>query len=211
MLFWLHIMESDLISHSYLHILKGIEFKYLYLQVFWQVSQFHCLLECMFHSTTNSRVFYTGKETNNTDDGSKKTVTIVRKLLEKYRNTLWIGFIHHSSYWKNLKTTVMGNRLPIRIQIPKNSKKFKEMECGDVEIFKLVYGTSSGSDQTAGLVAWKDSSIVYCLSNGCDNFTMDTSRRRSANGPITLPRPSVIANYNNYMGGVDLADMSRLQ
>jgi hypothetical protein len=35
--------------------------------------------------------------------------------------------------------TVMGNRLPIRIQIPKNSKKFKEMECGDVEIFKLVY------------------------------------------------------------------------
>jgi hypothetical protein len=107
--------------------------------------------------------------------------------------------------------TVMGNRLPIRIQIPKNSKKFKEMECGDVEIFKLVYGNSSGSDQTAGLVAWKDSSIMYCLSNECDDFTMDTCRRCSANGPITLPRPSVIANYNNYMGGVDLADMRRLQ
>jgi hypothetical protein len=39
---------------------------------------------------------------------------------------------------------------------------------------------------------------------------MDSCKRRSANGLITLNRPTIISEYNKHMGGVDLADMRRL-
>jgi Transposase IS4 len=52
--------------------------------------------------------------------------------------------------------------------------------------------------------------MVYCLSNsfGTDNF--DSCKRRSSTGLLRLNRPSVIGEYNRYMGGVDLADLRRL-
>jgi Transposase IS4 len=62
----------------------------------------------------------------------------------------------------------------------------------------------------AGLVSWKDRSMVYCLSNDSNNFEFDECTRRSANGLVKIPRPVSIANYNKYMGGVNVADMRRL-
>ena len=167
-------------------------------------------------------IVYTGRDMSDIQEGSKKTVTIVKKLLSGYTNTFRHVFVDrfYTSFdlLTNLENlgikmtgTVMANRLPIGIRIPKNSKKFKEMKRGDAEYFKLVYRNDEGEDRAAGLVAWKDSSVVYCLSNGWDNFTFDTCTRRSAEGPITIPRPTVVGHYNNNMGGVDLADMRRLQ
>jgi DNA polymerase III epsilon subunit-like protein len=167
-------------------------------------------------------IVYTGKDMNDFDDGSKKTVSIVKKLLEKYVNTYRHVYVDRfytsfdlltslASDGIKLTGTVMSNRLPIGLRIPKNSKTFKEMNRGDAFRFKLVYKDGNDDERTAGLVAWKDSSMVYCLSNGCDNFTFDCCRRRSSNGPIDIPRPTVIGDYNVNMGGVDLADFRRLQ
>ena len=167
-------------------------------------------------------IVYTGHDMTDIQDGSKKTVsTIVRKLLDRYRNTYRHVFVDrfYTSFdlLSKLETdgikmtgTVMGNRLPMGIRIAKNSKKFKEMKRGDAESFKLFYKDEE-EERTTGLVAWKDSSMVYCLSNGCDNYTFDTCKRRSIEGPITIPRPTVVGNYNSNMGGVDLADMRRPQ
>ena len=52
--------------------------------------------------------------------------------------------------------------------------------------------------------------MVYCLSNDTNNFEFDECSRRGIGGIIRIPRPLSIANYNKYMGGVDLADMRRL-
>jgi len=52
--------------------------------------------------------------------------------------------------------------------------------------------------------------MVYCLSNDSNNFEFDECSRRGLGGIIRIPRPVLIANYNKYMGGVDLADMRRL-
>lgn len=167
-------------------------------------------------------IVYTGRDMNEIDGGTKKTVSIVRKLLEKYRYTYRHVFVDrfYTSFdlLKNLTAdgikltgTLMANRLPIGIRIAKNSTKFKEMVRGDAECFKLVYRNEDEGEQMAGLVVWKDSAMVYCLSNGCDNFSFDTCRRRSANGPIMIKRPTVVGKYNDNMGGVDLADFRRLQ
>jgi Transposase IS4 len=51
---------------------------------------------------------------------------------------------------------------------------------------------------------------VYCLSNDTNNFQFDECCRRGDHGIITIPRPLLIADYNRFMGGVDLADMIRL-
>jgi hypothetical protein len=167
-------------------------------------------------------IVYTGRDMTDIEEGSKKTVSIVRKLLDRYKNTFRHVFVDrfYTSFdlLSKLETdgikmtgTVMGNRLPMGIRIAKNSKKFKEMKRGDAESFKLFYKNEKEEERTAGLVAWKDSSMVYCLSNGCDNYTFDTCKRRSTEGPITISRPTVVGNYNSNMGGVDLADMRRLQ
>jgi hypothetical protein len=52
--------------------------------------------------------------------------------------------------------------------------------------------------------------MVYCLSNNSNNFELDECSCRGLGGIIWIPQPILIANYNKYMGGADLADMRRL-
>jgi hypothetical protein len=52
--------------------------------------------------------------------------------------------------------------------------------------------------------------MVYCLSNGTNNFDFDECSRRGIGGIIRIPRPLSIANYNTYLGSVDLANMRQL-
>ena len=61
-----------------------------------------------------------------------------------------------------------------------------------------------------GLVCWKDRNVVYCLLNDTNNVDVDECTRRGDGGLVTFPRPISIANYNKFMGGVDLADTKRL-
>jgi hypothetical protein len=156
-----------------------------------------------------------------TEDRPKKTVTVVKKLLEDYKGTdrhVFIDCFYTSiellgvldSYGIWMTGTEMANRLPKGVCIAKASQEFKAMARGDAIKYRLVYRNLSGNDSFAGLVVWKDSTMVYCLSNGCDNYGMDNCNRRSSLGTVVIPRPSCISKYNENMGGVDLADMRRL-
>ena len=70
--------------------------------------------------------------------------------------------------------------------------------------------TKKGETGDAGLVCWHDRNMVYCLLNDSNNFQFDKCSWRGNGGTIKIPRPLSIANYNKYMGDVDLADMRRL-
>jgi len=84
------------------------------------------------------------------------------------------------------------------------------MKRGDVKkgIITMVDGGQPLGE--AGLVCWRDRNIVYCISNNTNNHETDVATRRGDGGIIRIPRPTLIANYNKYMGGVDVTDMRRL-
>jgi hypothetical protein len=81
------------------------------------------------------------------------------------------------------------------------------MKRGDAVKVGFRFQTSNGETANAGLVYWRDRNMVYCLSNDTNNFEFDECTRRGDGGLIRIPRLLSIANYNKYMGGVDLADM----
>jgi len=84
------------------------------------------------------------------------------------------------------------------------------MNRGDAIKCRVKFRTEKGETLHTGLVCWRDRNMVYCLSNDTNNFEFDECSRRGNSGIIKIPRPLSIANYNKYMGGVDLADMRRL-
>ncbi|MFM7529124.1 MAG: exonuclease domain-containing protein [Nodosilinea sp.] len=169
-------------------------------------------------------IFYTGKSTYRPNPDAvekKKTVQVVQQLVEAYRGT------HRTVYVDRFYTsidlikelsemdlyvtgTVMQNRIPADIRIAKKSAENRAMERGDCVKGKVTYKKQDGSMAEVGLVCWKDRQVVYCLSNDTNNEEMDQCRRRAEGGCIDLPRPKAIAKYNQFMGGVDLADMKRL-
>ena len=170
-------------------------------------------------------IIYTGKQTyqtyNNDNIEMKKTVQIVRELVEPYINsyrTIYVDRFYTSiDVMKELDKvslfitgTVMKNRIPKEFVIAKTSKQFKSMKRGDYTYHKYSYVDENKKNIQYGLVAWKDRNMVYMLTNNWATTKEGSCRRRSANGIITLNRPDVIEQYNNFMGGVDLADMRRL-
>jgi len=106
--------------------------------------------------------------------------------------------------------TMMANRIPLGIRIAKTSPAFRRMKRGDATKFKIQFRLKDGTEAGAGLVCWRDRQLVYCLSNDSNNYEFDNCNRRGEGGIVTLPRPISIGHYNQYMGGVDLADMRRL-
>jgi hypothetical protein len=108
---------------------------------------------------------------------------------------------------------MMANRLPPEIRVDKKSAAYKAMSRGDYYRGKLTYTRKDGiTEATAGVVvAWRDGTMVYCLSNDVNNHECDKCRRRVDGGVVEVKRPICIARYNESMGGVDLADMKRMQ
>ena len=150
----------------------------------------------------------------------KKTVTVVKELCQHLagsHRTVYVDRFYTSlELMKELQQmniymtgTMMRNRIPKELTIAKSGKEFKQMGRGDVKCHLYEYRLQ-GEMKKAGLVCWKDRDILYCLSNECDSVDFDDCTRRSKNGLITVRRPKCIAEYNKYMGGVDLADMRRL-
>jgi hypothetical protein len=166
---------------------------------------------------------YTGKFTyaDTMSESSKKTVQVVQKLCEPFRGsyrTLYVDRFYSSvDLVKELEDmqlyttgTILSNRIPRDMLIAKNSRQFKAMNRGDAVAHVLNYRTAKGEKKQAGLVAWKDRNMVYCVTNDTSTIPMDECRRRGQGGIITINRPNVITKYNQYMGGVDVADMRRL-
>jgi Transposase IS4 len=168
-------------------------------------------------------VIYTGKSTYISSDQQekKKTVQVVEQLVEPFvgtYRTIYVDRFYTSiDLLKSLTDrqlfltgTVLANRIPLSIRTAKTSSTFKKMNRGDAIKCRLKYTTQKGATSHAGLVCWRDRNMVYCLSNDTNNFEFDECSRRGIGGIIRIPRPLSIANYNKYMGGVDLADMRRL-
>jgi hypothetical protein len=102
---------------------------------------------------------------------------------------------------------MLANQIPQGIRVAKTSQTFKQMKRGDALKCRVRFRTKGGQESQAGLVCWRDWNMVYCLSNDSNNFEFDECSPRGLGGIIRIPRPVLIANYNKYMGGVDLADM----
>ena len=167
-------------------------------------------------------IVYTGKTTY-TDDNKdvKKTVQIVRNLCDSYTGTFRTVYIDRFytsiDVMKELDKmdlfitgTCMTNRVPKELQIANSSRESKNMNRGDHTFHKYTYVDSDDKVHEYGLTVWKDSKMVYLLSNTWNNNDVTTCKRRSTDGLITVTRPVVVEKYNTYMGGVDVADQRRL-
>jgi hypothetical protein len=168
-------------------------------------------------------VIYTGKTTyykNNPDSLQDwlKTVQVVNCLVKPFigtHRTIYVDCFYTSlDLLKSLaekqlyKTgTMLANRIPQAIRLAKTSQTFKQMNRGDALKCRVQFRTQSGEKSHAGLVCWRDRNMVYCLSNDSNNFKFDECSRRGLGSITRIPRPVLVANYNKYMGGVDLADM----
>ena len=74
--------------------------------------------------------------------------------------------------------TIMSNRVPVELRIKENSKVFKEMNRGDYKNHLYKYQTDDGREKQYGLVTWKDSDTVYCLSSAHNNYSKDECKRK---------------------------------
>ena len=83
------------------------------------------------------------------------------------------------------------------------------MERGDFKNHLYRY-EHDGIPYQYGLVCWKDSDMVYAMSNETNTRETDVCYRRSKDGLVSIPRPKMISEYNKHMGGVDLEDMRRV-
>jgi hypothetical protein len=167
-------------------------------------------------------IVYTGKTTYTEENKDlKKTVQIVRDLCDSYSGsfrTVYIDRFYTSiDVMKELDKmdlfitgTCMTNRVPKELQIANSSRECKNMNRGDHCFHKYTYIDSNNMVREYGLTVWKDSKMVYLLSNTWNNNEVTTCKRRSNNGLQTITRPVVVEKYNTYMGGVDVADQRRL-
>lgn len=59
-------------------------------------------------------------------------------------------------------------------------------------------------------IVWHDTKVVPLLNTFCDPPAVTTVKRKEKDGTsIEVQCPTSVAEYNKYMGGVDLFDMKR--
>jgi Transposase IS4 len=153
------------------------------------------------------------------DQYEKKTVQIVKALVNQFEGS------HHTIYVDRFYTsldlmkaldkmdlhitgTCMQNLVNRELTITKRAAR--DMERGSHHQHLYTYETENGEIKHCGLVVWKDKEPVYCLTNDYNTHKIGTCTQRSDHGLLEMPRPKVIARYNTFMGGVDLADKQQL-
>ena len=147
-----------------------------------------------------SSIISSGKYTYHQDPDSecvKKTVNVVKQLCERFKGS------HRCIYIDRFYTSK-------ELRMKKASPEFKDMVRGDYKAHTYEYITTDGKANKYGLVLWKDRDIVYALTSCVNTNERGHCYRQSAQGRIILERPLVIGEYNENMGGVDVADMRRL-
>ena len=136
-------------------------------------------------------IIYTGKSTYNKTSnlGDKKTVAILKELCKCMQGS------HRTVYLDRFYTSVdllkelhdmdiymtgmlMKICIPKELTIPKSTKRFKEMNRGDMTHHLYQY-RSKGKMCRAGLVCWKDRDIIYCISNETGTVDGDKCTWRS--------------------------------
>lgn len=152
---------------------------------------------------------YTGREQNTREVGlaTRVVIDLTRKLFGKHHivNTdnfftspvLCQQLLRHRTYARG---TVRINRKGFPQQLGKKDVKNQ----GD-------YKTAQKGEMTA--CVWMDKKATFTLSTAENPATLATTvQRKTKRGEVKeVPAPSVIANYNNYMNGVDIADQLRTE
>ena len=173
-------------------------------------------------------IFHTGKFAYHVEVDSialKKTMQIVKKLCEPHcgsHRCVCIDRFHTSidlmheldKMHLHVTGTCMKNRLPNELRVNKSQKEYKDMNRGDYKSHLhehvMVKETGEQVEKNHRLVCWKDKDVFYSLTNCVYETKTNVCFRQSLEGRITLQRPRVISEYNNNVGGVDLADVRRL-
>ena len=96
------------------------------------------------------------------------------------------------------KTLASGTARTNRKNFPKKLKEFTKMSRGDS---KFLFHKNTTACR------WYDNKDVYCLST-IFNGSLTTVRRQVEKETRDISCPEMIADYNKYMGGVDLADQA---
>lgn len=100
---------------------------------------------------------------------------------------------------KKMKIHLTGTVMPNRKGLPEGIKKGKlKLKKHETKAFRHQNNTL--------VLAWRDKRDVVMLSNYYNDDMEDISRRSKNNEVQEIQKPSVICNYNRYMGGVDQAD-----
>jgi hypothetical protein len=170
---------------------------------------------------TGQYTYYNSVAVADNSEETKKTVKVCKELCRAYKGSHRVVYVDR--FYTSLELvkelemmnlyvtgTVMSNRIPVQLRIAKNSRQFKDMERGDHKFHVYEYKAHSGEYSKCGLICWKDKDIVYCLTNASNTEPSGHCFRRSQTGRICMNRPIAIQEYNNYMGGVDVADQRRL-
>lgn len=134
--------------------------------------------------------------------GARVVKDLTRQLVGKYYIIFCDNFFSSLPLFKDLLSdgiyacgTIKGGRRGL--PKPSDSRKRKR---GDT-IAKSSYNGLS-------FVNWQDSKPVMLISNCYDSFEQTTASRRNKDHELQdIPCPAMVKEYNQYMGGVDKADM----
>jgi hypothetical protein len=94
--------------------------------------------------------------------------------------------------------TIRSNRK----EMPLNLMKESAIARGDYDYRFSTFGI--------GVFKWRDNKTVHFASNYHGNEITSVLRTMKDGSKLTIKCPSVVKDYNNFMGGVDLADRYRL-
>ena len=90
------------------------------------------------------------------------------------------------------------------------AKVSRKKERGEFDHHLYQYKDDLGMIENIGLVIWKDCKPVYVLTSECSTVEVDVCIRRSKQGLLHIDRPISVAQYNKYMGGVDVSEQKQL-
>ncbi|KFM60564.1 PiggyBac transposable element-derived protein 4, partial [Stegodyphus mimosarum] len=144
---------------------------------------------------------YSGKDMDNTDhEGTILGERVVLKLSSTIRNpdvTLTFDrFFTSVNLLDNISFPSVGTCISRRKDMPKFSDE--KLQKGDSEFLQNRRGTLAAR--------WQDSKEVLILSNCHGPDVIQVKRKQKDGEKVMTNCPTAIADYNRFMGGVDLSD-----
>lgn len=149
---------------------------------------------------------YSGKNMDNTDcEGRTLGERVVLKLCSTIRNpdvTLTFDrFFTSVHLLENISFPSIGTCISSRKNMPQFSGR--KLEKGDAEFLQNSKGILAAK--------WKDSKEVLIMSNCHGPDTTQVKRKQKNGERLMINCPTALADYNKFMGGVDLSDQKICQ
>jgi len=114
------------------------------------------------------------------------------------RKNLPVQVRHVTCIFFSKKCTVTIYSYPcLLLQV--KGQQLSKMKKGETKTFKVDTGTTF-------VTAWKDKRVVLMLSTFYGEGTDTWTRHRKGGQVEEIQKPTVVRNYNKFMGGVDRAD-----